>query len=208
MTQRFFSITATILALPAIILSILALSCAKANTGLAIDSATLLVTILSILVTILIGWQIYNVLSIEQRIDRRIDDEITKIKNDYSLIEKRNNEHISNINKSLSNDIKKQGEEVFFTMTITMVERLIHMDDYPLAAAFLYNSLDVSIQLKDKVKIDICLDLIMSVFKYLHVKQYDKLNNEIEEISKQIKQATSISDKASDVLLSINKMIK
>ena len=90
MKNNTLSIIAIIIAIIAIIITL----CARCNDGWDFDLYGALIGILSLLVTLLLGWQIFNHLSFEEKLNKRTDGEIQKAK-DLIYEENRNNINIA-----------------------------------------------------------------------------------------------------------------
>lgn len=146
---------------------------------LTLDGMSVLVGILSLLVTLLLGWQIYTFIDIKCRIKNMIKEEIDgKAKYVYNGI--------------IGNAITYQVEDVkFYT-----IEK-----DWNRVLSLYNNILRGYIKLEDKGNIEEMVDNIQMLFK-LHSKDISPIYNDVT--IQTLKVAIHYTDKAYYLLLSLN----
>lgn len=106
MKNQFKPYWNTCLSIAAIIFSIVAICVSLPSTPeLGIDYIGVIVGILSLLVTMLIGWQIYNVIAIDKKIDSKIEKTKKYLSNSIKETSDKMLEHIQNENDKIGHEV-------------------------------------------------------------------------------------------------------
>lgn len=147
------------------------------------DGMSVLVGILSLLVTILLGWQIYTFIDIENKIKRIIKEEFDKKTKDvYTAI--------------IGNTLTYQVEDAKFYIENREWNRALSLQTHILQGY---------INLNQKEKVEETVDLLTTFF-HLHIKDVSPEN--ITRTIKELKKAIPHSDKAYELLLFIGSFFK
>ena len=140
-----------------------------------IDVLSFLVAVLGILVTMLIGWQIFNYIEIEKKINKKVEDKIGKAKTD------------------LKNDIEIQKRNILGYVYYDVSQITLQELKYEHTMILLVKSLFFSFEFNTKENIDRCfsdLDYVMSLMKSNHYK----INIEPQWVDSCIEMISGIKD--------------
>lgn len=147
------------------------------------DGMSALVGILSLLVTLLLGWQIYTFIDIENKIKRTIKEEFDKKAKDVYIA-------------IIGNTLTYQVEDARF---------YIEEREWNRALSLQIHILQGYINLNQKEKVEETVDLLTTFF-HLHIKDVSPEN--IKRTIIELKRAIPHSDKAYELLLFISSFLK
>lgn len=163
------------LSIAAIICSVVAICVSLPSVPeLGIDYIGVIVGILSLLVTMLIGWQIYNVITIDKKIDGKIEQVSNYLSNNIKEINKETLEHIQKKND--------QMEEYILVSFDLMRSEYFSINKKYKSALFSY--LRVISQLSESTSeeklsmIDLCFEKIKEIYSFTNKDMFKSLNDE------------------------------
>lgn len=189
------------LSLIALLLSIIA---AFRTTPMEADWMGILVGILALLVTLLVGWQIFNIISI----NKQVHDKMRLVQSQTEQLEKSIISKFQEEKEDLQIAMNRKDIELFYTISMTMVNHFWKIENYQIRNGYLVLALETAIQLKNKEKVESVLGLLENSLKLKDLTDsMDK--GVISDLEEDLKRAAQISPKACEIFaILLNKNAK
>lgn len=163
------------LSIAAIICSVIAICVSLPSApNLGMDYIGVIIGILSLLVTMLIGWQIYNVITVDKKIDGKIEQVSKYLSNNIKEINEETLEHIQKKNDQMEENV-------------VMSFGLMRSEYYSINKKYkdaLFSYLDVISGLSESTSeenlsmIDFCFEKIKEIYSFTNKDMFKSLNDE------------------------------
>lgn len=150
--------------------------------------------VFALLVTILVGWQIFNVISI----NKQVDDKVQSMQIQTNLIKESIFSMFDKEKKDLQRVMDRKDIELFYAISMIMVNRFSKSKNYQIKISYLVLALNAAVQLNSKERVDTILSTLSNS---LQLKEsIDSMDQDlITEIKEELENAAKISSKACEV---------